>query len=362
MRNFICFLAMAGGFLYLAVLYNSAIFLAFSVAVFVAAPLFLAMLSKVRDGLECQLVFPAYPQESAGNYEIYLDVENKGRFYAPCLRAKVNVFQKQTGKAYRVKVQGAAGAGKPVRLTGTIEKPEFGLWQAECSSLLLFDWLGIFCVKKKLTASQQSILYPACYETNVNVGVRTRLFWSGGDSYHPQISGDDPSEMLKFRDYQNGDRMNQIHWKLSAKNDSLIVAEMSLPIGCNVVCFLDAQIGQMDIKKRRAYWEVLHTVSQGLLQQGCFHYLVWYCKKRQELCRKAIRSPEDLSEFWGEIWKYQMGCCAFAQEYQQSFQGEGYASSICWNQDLELSCNNKFLFQAIPGQVKEQLLELEVTV
>ncbi|MDD3239598.1 MAG: DUF58 domain-containing protein [Lachnospira sp.] len=43
-------------------------------------------------------------------------------------------------------------------------------------------------------------------------------------------SGDDSSEIFDVRAYHGGDFLNRIHWKLSAREDELMVKEFSLPI------------------------------------------------------------------------------------------------------------------------------------
>ena len=86
-----------------------------------------------------------------------------------------------------------------------------------------------------------------------------------------------------------------------------MVASMGLPMGCNVVFFLDAEIGEMPQADGKAFWEVVNSISQEMLRQECSHYLAWYGKEGQKIMRKAVRCPEELSEFWGEILREPMG-------------------------------------------------------
>lgn len=362
MKNFFLYVLGTAGSFYVAIIYNSKGFLLLSGAAVLLPPFFLWMLWRVERKMKCELLFFPYPDEKTGKYQVCLQIENGSPFYVSVIRSSIILKNQATGKKCKVKAEGKAKAGAAVKLTGELKQPEFGLWQAECKYICCYDWLGIFHLKKKIGEQKQIMIFPACYETNIRVGIRTKLFLSDGELYHPQIGGDDPSEVLKLRKYQKGDRLNRIHWKLSAKNDDLIIAEMSMPIGCNVVFFLDGEIGCMDKDVRTAYWEVVNTLSQGLLEQACFHYLVWYEKKEQRLYRKAIRGEEDLSDFWGEILRYQLDSCQFQKEYSREFKGDAYASEIRWTQELELFCNDKFLTKITPKQVQQQLLEMELAL
>ena len=361
MRNLLLYLLGTVGVFYLAVLYNSRGFLALSAMAFLLSPVFLYALSYAAQRVECALFFSPYP-DGMGRYRVCLEVKNQGAVDIPSLCAKVRLRHMATGRDCKVRLRGKAGAGQEVRLEGEPKRLEFGMWQVDLGSVDFYDWLGIYRFRKKLGERQQITLFPECYGTTVKTGVRTRLFLSDGERYHPQIGGDDPTEILNLREYRKGDRPNRIHWKLSVKGDSLLVAEMGLPMGCNVVFFLDADIGQMGQEEQAAFWEVVNSISQEMLRQECAHYLVWFEKKEQQLCRRAVRSPEDLLEFWGEILRFSMGRCAFPKAYGSQFKGEAYASEIALSQELYLSCNGHTLAEIRAKDVKQQLLEVELVV
>ena len=97
-----------------------------------------------------------------------------------------------------------------------------------------------------------------------------------------------------------------------------------------------------------------------MLRQECSHYLAWYGKEGQKIMRKAVRCPEELSEFWGEILREPMGRCAFGQLYGSQFKGEAYACGLSLSQNLEITCNGRLLETFRPAEVREQLLRMEL--
>lgn len=359
-KNILYVLGTAGIF-YLAVLYESKGLLVVSLAAVFLPLLFLCVLFYVKQRLAFELLFFSYPIEHTGDYLVGLRIENPSGIYLPHVMAKIQVKNMLTGKKQWVKARGKVSADGMAELTGRIREPEFGMWQARCKQLRCYEWTNLLYLCPKVRDEKQVMVFPAVYETNIKIGIRTRLFWSDGEQYHPQVSGDDPSETLKLREYQKGDRMNRIHWKLSAKNEKLIVAEMGMPMGCNVIIFLDGAPAAMGKKELRAYWETLHSISQEMLTQECAHYIVWRDRQyKGMLCRKAIRKVEDLMDFWCEISSGRMERGVNPGEYARSFPGDAYASGIVWNQELELICNDKRIIQINPGQVREQLMELEL--
>lgn len=359
-KNILYVLGTAGIF-YLAVLYKSRGLMAVCFAAVLLPLFFLCLLSYMRKRLECALVFCSYPIENTADYQVGLRVENKSFVYFPQVWTKIEVLNTATGKKQWVKAEGKVPAGGIAELTGRLREPEFGLWQASCRYIRCYEWMGFLHLRAKLQDKKQVMVFPAAYAVNIKIGIATRLFLSDGERYHPQISGDDPSETLKLREYQKGDRPSRIHWKLSAKSEALIVAEMSMPMGCNVVIFLDAQPSAMGKKESRVYWEILHSLSQELLAQECAHSLVWRDKRYQEqLCRKDIRGMEDLINFWCEILSGKMEKGANPETYGKAFPGKTYASQIVLNHKLELYCNHKLEAGIKPEKVKEQLTELEL--
>ena len=61
------------------------------------------------------------------------------------------------------------------------------------------------------------------------------------DDYSKTSKGDDPSEIFDIHEYHDGDKINRIHWKLTAKQDKTMVKDYSLPISNSIVLMADLQ-------------------------------------------------------------------------------------------------------------------------
>ena len=51
------------------------------------------------------------------------------------------------------------------------------------------------------------------------------------DSYSREKEGDDPSEVFDIRPMRPGDRMQQVHWKLTARTGEMMVKVFSRSLG-----------------------------------------------------------------------------------------------------------------------------------
>ncbi len=70
------------------------------------------------------------------------------------------------------------------------------------------------------------------------------------DEFSMVKAGFDPSETFAIREYRPGDRIRQVHWKLSEKFDELMVRDYGLPIQNTILLLLET--GYEEGKQPRA--------------------------------------------------------------------------------------------------------------
>lgn len=103
-----------------------------------------------------------------------------------------------------------------------------------------YDLLGLFClpVRLKMGGSCQVIVHPNVYETLISLDPRQAPD-AESDRYSLTKPGQDPTELFGLRDYQPGDRLNRVDWKLSQKTGGMLVREASLPMAQRVLLLVD---------------------------------------------------------------------------------------------------------------------------
>lgn len=89
--------------------------------------------------------------------------------------------------------------------------------------------------------------------------------------YMPKYGGGF-AEVHDMRAYRPGDSMRDIHWKLSAKTDSLVVREPQRPIYSSVVITIDLEAPSESLDRKMAS---LLWVSQWLLKNKVEHEVCW---------------------------------------------------------------------------------------
>ena len=89
---------------------------------------------------------------------------------------------------------------------------------------LVYDMLGIFFIPVKLNFISQFLVMPKEEKPKVLPSVGNELVVG----YKPKPSGF--ADEYELRTYQNGDSLKNIHWKISAKYDDLVVKEPTAPV------------------------------------------------------------------------------------------------------------------------------------
>lgn len=83
------------------------------------------------------------------------------------------------------------------------------------------------------------------------------------NEYSKKRKGDDTSEIFDLRGYVNGDSLNRIHWKLSAKEDELLVKDFSMPISRSncILVELNRPKSEEDRKNLNGIYEMAYAIG-----------------------------------------------------------------------------------------------------
>ena len=118
----------------------------------------------------------------------------------------------------------------------TFSSSHCGALEFSITKTQLFDWFGLFPVHADIAAKTSLLILPETFPAEILITVPYSEMDDADDEN--QLRGsDDPSEITSFRDYQAGDPVKQIHWKLSAKRDMPILKEISRPVSQTLLMF-----------------------------------------------------------------------------------------------------------------------------
>ncbi|NCC43791.1 MAG: DUF58 domain-containing protein [Clostridia bacterium] len=102
---------------------------------------------------------------------------------------------------------------------------------------------------------------------------------NSGEAYDETHKGQDVSEVFDMRDYQQGDSVKSIHWKLSSKLDKLIIREFGNPINYHTALYYDTEIEEGTAKEgmrdlQNGILQMTASMSRSLIQSGFTHHMI----------------------------------------------------------------------------------------
>lgn len=178
---------------------------------------------KVKQRLSLEVFLPAEPMKKGDEFHLRFLLHNST--YFPLLNATV----KLTIKNYFYKEEGEHFLNMPVRARKDTEVVYpiimecCGRFAVKTESIQLMDLLGIYEVSIPLKQEKECLIFPSGAERAQEAG---KLYINGvSESMESKEKGYDFSEVSGIREYIPGDKLQNIHWKLSVKKDELMVKE-----------------------------------------------------------------------------------------------------------------------------------------
>lgn len=358
---------MTGATFYTAVLYKST-----SLALLGYAEIVLlvsAVLSFVYRvcTVSCSIQIPISIAECGKPHTVQICVENKSPVSCAKLKYCVECGSRFLKKRRRKWIRGwAAAPGRNLYDYQMVFK-NYGSYEVCIKKVRIYDLTGLFYIQIKPKSRGYVQTFPPMQEIGVHLTERVQNFYGDADVYDDFRPGYDRNELFQIRPFQNGDKIQSIHWKISAKMDELLVKEDSLPKACPVVLLLDYQFGkQKDEKRVNAYFVIVTSISFSLMDAGCPHYIAWYSSQHADVVRVRVDDEESLYLFlccyMEETFQKQVE--HLQEAYREKYRGESYLYllQLQFDHKLQLYKNQEQIMAFTVKDWKEKLEGLELVL
>lgn len=183
-----------------------------------------------------------------------------------------------------------------------------GLYEAQVFDLYAYDYLHLFRFKSQVSSSGQLRVFP---NTLPIENPHEVIYSEGFDEFEESgKTGNVSSNVTDIREYQPGDRLQKIHWKLSTKIDKLMVKEneatssheffvlMELYQPLPKDCDSDPKLLNALEYTLRDAW----SVAIELLQHGEVFSFGIYSAHAEDFVISTIRNKEDLENAFFECY------------------------------------------------------------
>lgn len=225
-------------------------------------------------------------------------LQNAGIFSIDRIVCKVKCENLMTGEVFHQSLRMAVPGRTKVQNTFSFTSKHCGRIRLSVPKLTVYDPFGIFKFKIRAEGETKALVRPETFSMEVQIAYGESMSLDS-DEYSMVKAGFDPSETFAIREYMPGDRIKQIHWKLSEKMDNLMVRDYGLPIQNTILLLLET--GKVQSQEMwnpdcmDALGEGIVSLSQELIKQQIVHSLGWYNHEESSFYCTEISCQKELA-------------------------------------------------------------------
>lgn len=218
-----------------------------------------------------------------------VEIENKGRIPLSCFQIELTCGYHREKLQEKHKVYGSIEKGKSVRRLAACA-PHCGILTVRIKKMVVYDYLLIWSGKKKIKEERTVVVFPEetlsdireiCEETEYFIEEWQRDIFQ---DYQAQ------EEIRQIREYQEGDQLRFVHWKLSARTDSLCVKEYEGERNRCITLFLNfMDFSGKSAKEQDAFYKVLVAFLLTFLYKGIVVSVHWENEEQEEWVEVSSR-------------------------------------------------------------------------
>lgn len=228
-----------------------------------------------------------------------LRLENRSPFLISNAVIYIRYINSLTNKGSIIKVVTPIYSNNVQLLRLSATSDHYGSISAKIEKIKLYDIMKLTRIrlsKKNFQSTPVSVTFIPEYIPLENNVTNYADYGLESDRFSEHKQGDDPSEIFGIHEYQYGDKMSRIHWKLTAKTDTTYVKEYSLPIANSIclaanVCMKNNTTAELE--KYDAVIEAFYAIGAYLSESACPHTMVWYDEIGKKLTEKLSQEIED---------------------------------------------------------------------
>ncbi|MBR2547286.1 MAG: DUF58 domain-containing protein [Eubacterium sp.] len=228
--------------------------------------------------------------------EVTVTSSNRSRIPVPACRLDVSCRNILTREQQQISLIHACGPNSEKSSSFSLTSSYCGMEDIKIDEVRISDPAGLFSRSQKADADAKIYVMPEVKEIEIP-SEYLDSYDMESYSYSQHIKGTDTGEVFGIREYADGDSPKQIHWKLSAKMDDLMVKIPSYPIENKLAVLLDNSIavGQdISADKRNDLMELFFSVSLSLLRKNITHSLGWCDHRTGGFILKRIENENDM--------------------------------------------------------------------
>ncbi|MBQ1251736.1 MAG: DUF58 domain-containing protein [Firmicutes bacterium] len=284
-----------------------------------------------------------------------IKVTNEGKYPFSLVRVEIETKNLLTGEGSLDAIPISIGAKNESIAEIEVACSRCGRVRVAVTDVRLYDLFGFFSVSLLCEAKTKALILPDIFPMEVTVG-KSNTAEPECDTYSPYKAGNDPAETFEIRDYEPGDPLRSIHWKLTGKFDRLMIREAGLPVNESIlilferICPDGATLASPAV--RAALGEIVVSLSQSLTERNIAHTVGWLRSENGTFLGHRVDSEESFQLIMAEVLSvYEM--------YGEEDTIESYLKTNdihTYSNIVYISARDSERFSLIPDQIGKTMI------
>ena len=235
--------------------------------------------------------------QSVGSAEI----EDKGRIPVSCFQLELICDYQTTNIQEKYKVYGSIERGKSVQRLDVCAR-HCGILTIYMRQIVVYDYLLLWSGKKKMREERTVVVFPE--ETMLDLHKIYEETENSIEEWQRNIIPDyqTQEEIRQIREYQEGDQLSFVHWKLSARTDSLCVKEYEDKKNSCITLFLNfTDFSEKSAREQDAFYSVLAAFLLAFLHRGITTSVHW--ENEDQVVRMEVSSKEQYLDLLYQLYR-----------------------------------------------------------
>lgn len=221
---------------------------------------------------------------------------NEAVFPMMMVRAKLVIKNTFNGETKKKNLFFSVPRNKEIELRPEMEVNWSGKYKVEIKDIRLQDLLGITKVKLKIDDKCFFTILPELLDVNIEYNARASNSFDN-ELYSPYQKGQDRSEVYQIREYEQGDNLRQVHWKLTSKWDRVMVKDSAMPLDKKLMVVMDKSLrDNCSLLDCEHLAEATLSIAENLIEEDVTYKLLWSTPSDDVINEREIQFEHELME------------------------------------------------------------------
>lgn len=239
-------------------------------------------------------------QQYSGRFEFHVRVSNKSIYPFKMVHMKIKINRKYGNEAIYRNIEIPLNGKQKQNISVSANRIGCGYILIEAESVYIYDTLGVFGRKYRRTMNPvEVVLLPTAQEMFIDLEQVPYIEVDESDVFSKDRAGEDTSETFGIREFVDGDSLNKIHWKLSARMNNTMVREFSMPVETNVYVYVDlCRASDIDAALQNGI-----SAAYALMGEETPFFMCWFDESDMCMRRQRPKSFEEIDDIMCRVMR-----------------------------------------------------------